>query len=275
MITLLIIGCVTMLILIAFPNLVMKTSNINEDIPNEQKDEYEQVNVEGDYVEVKTGKISANLHSKFNETLLNNTMHVFDSFFTADYFGYYFKSDKMLVKDMDKNVISNLALQGFANKLQKNGTEGVELCVSKEEITNYSKTVLYKDVMFEDLNETILNEVGDFYYKDGKYCGKLLGGKDPVGYNIYHRIVGYNKGSLYLSIYSKFTFCQVVLNNVTKKPDCVFRKTVDDLSTENIIGRAEFSLSPSQEIFNKANTYKFNYLIKGDNLYFHSIEKVI
>ena len=157
----------------------------------------------------------------------------------------------------------------------KVGIEQTDVCVEKNEVLEYARTVLDKQVPIRDVTEKIYNDTGDFVYRDGKYCGKLLGGKDPVGDNIYHRVVAYSKGSVYLDIFTKYTFCQTVYNEKTKEPDCVFRKSLNTEIPDNYLGRAKFSLSPSQAMFDKADTYKFRFKISGNNLYFYSVEKVL
>lgn len=271
----LVIGCIVMGGLIIYSN----TKRTYNDKPNVklpdsiEREEIEQVNVEGPYIEVTNGRLPQELN--ISDKFLKNTIHLFDTAYTGKYFGYYFKEDKKLVKEMEQNVINNIALQGFANKLLQIGIENNETCVDKKEILEYAKTVLDKNVQINDNTEEIFNDTGDFVYRDGKYCGKPLGGKDPVGDNIFHRIVGYSKGSVYLDIYTKYTFCQTVYNEKTKKPDCVFRTSLNTEIPENYLGRTEFSLSPSKEMFDKANTYKFRFKISKDNLYFYSVEKVI
>ena len=164
------------------------TGNTSEPIiPSET----EQVNVEGPYVEVIDGKLPSELNVA--DEFLKNTIHLFDTVYTGKYFGYYFKEDSMLVKNMDPNVIINIAIQGFANKLLKIGNKQTEVCVEKKEILDYARTVLDKQVPIRDITEEIYNDTGDFAYRDGKYCGKLLEGKDPIGDNIYHRVIAYSK----------------------------------------------------------------------------------
>lgn len=271
----LVVGCLVMGGLIIYSN----TKRTYNDKPNvklpdsTEREEIEQVNVEGSYFEVPTGKLPEELN--ITDRFLKNTIHLFDTAYSGKYFGYYFKEDSILVKDMEPNVISNLAIQGFANKLLKVGNEQTEVCVEKKEVLEYARTVLDKFVPIKDISEEIYNETGDFNYKEGKYCGKLLGGKDQVGDNIYHRVIAYSKGSIYLDIFTKYTFCQTVYNEKTKEPDCVFRKSLNTEIPENYLGRTKFSLSPSKEMFDKANTYKFRFKISGNNLYFHSVEKVL
>lgn len=270
----LVIGCIIMFILVMFPQMFYNPNNKKENNnPNIIKED-EQVNIEGVYVEVKNGLIDQDVHPKFNEELLKNILNVFNNDFTGNYFGYYYKQDKILVKDMDKKVLLNLALQKFANDLEIYNDEK-ERCVDKQEITNYYSSIFEKDVIVDHLNETIYNEIGDFYLKDGKYCGKILSGKDPVGYNVYQKVVGYNKGSLYLEIYTKYTFCQVMYNEKTKMPDCVYRKTMDIDNTNNIIKKTQFSFVPPIEIQDKSNTIKYTFKMKDNNLYFYSVEKVL
>lgn len=272
-IILLVIGCFIMGFLILNSNKPNNKKVPVKILPPQEQVEVEQVNVEGPYIEVQNGKLNEGLN--ISDKFLKNTIHLFDTAYTGKYFGYYFKEDKMLVKDMDQNVINNIALQGFANKLKQVGSETDETCVSKDEVINYSKTVLDKDVFVREIEEDIFNETGDFIFKDNKYCGKLLGGKDQIGDNIFHRIIAYSKGSVYLDIYTKFTYCQTIINETTKKPDCIFRSSLNTEIPSNYLGRAEFSLSPSKEMFEKANTYKFRFKISKDNLFLHSVEKVI
>ncbi len=275
----LVVGCLVMTALLTFPNLFAKkennlnNKNVSKEIIEDDTFKEDEINIEGQYVPVKSGVIGEQVHPKLNDTFLKNTIHLFNTDFSGNYFGYYFKQDKILVKDMDKEVILNLALQGFANKISSLGNPN-EICVDKKEIKDYYKNIFDKDIIVSDINKTIYNETGDFNFKNEKYCGELLTGKDTVGYNIYQRIVGYNKGSFYLEIFTKYTFCQVVYNETTKEPDCVFRKTMDIDKTDNILGRAKFSFTPSQEMFDKANTYKYTFKMKDDNLYFYSVEKV-
>lgn len=271
MIVLLLLGCIIMSILLIFPGLVMNSNDNINDL--EENNNIEEVNVEGNYVDVIDTNYE-NIHPKLTSQFVKNTINLFNNDFTGDYFGYYFKQDKILVKDMDKKVLLNLALQKFANELSisKNNNE---VCVNKDEIIKYSKTIFYNDVNLVDVNDTIINDTGDFYLKGDKYCGKLLTGKDFVGYNIYQKIIGYNKGSIHLQIFTKFTFCQVIYNEKNKEPDCVYRNTMDINSTNNIIDTSKFNLIPSNEIFNKGNTYKYTFLMKNDNLYFISVEKAI
>ncbi len=271
MIVVLLIGCVVMAILLIFPGLVMnRNTNINDTI---KEDIIEEVNIEGNYVDVINNNYE-NIHPKFTSQFVKNTINLFNNDFTGDYFGYYFKQDKILVKDMDKKVLLNLALQKFAYELTNSKSSG-EVCVGKDEILKYSNTIFYNDVKLVDINDTIINDTGDFYLKGDKYCGKLLTGKDFLGYNIYQKVVGYNKGSIFLEIYTKYTFCQVIYNEKTKEPDCVYRNTMDINSNNNIIGKSKFSLIPSNEVFNKGYTYKYIFYMKNDNLYFFSLEKMV
>ncbi len=260
----LILGCLIMIGLIIYDS---------QSKPKKEEKVNEPVNVEGPYVETPNGKLPSELD--LTDRYLKNTIHLFDNTYTDKYFGYYFKVDKIFVKDMDQNVINNIAIQGFANKLLDVGSEINEVCVTKKEVEEYSKKVLYKDVSFIENMDIIYNDTGDFQFKDDKYCGKLLGGKDQIGDNIFHRIVGYSDGSLYLDIYTKYTYCQTIYNEETKKPECIFRSTLNIDTTDNYLGKAEFSLSPSKEMFDKANTYMFRYKKEKDNLYFYSVEKVI
>ncbi len=271
----LVFGCIIMFFLIMFPQKIANPKEVNnkENDYIDDEETNEEINIEGEYVEVKDGLIDQEVHPKFNETLLDNILNVFNNDFTGNYFGYYYKQDNKYVKDMDKNVLLNLALQKFADDIESYKDEK-ERCVDKQEIINYYSSIFEKDVVVEDLNEKIFNETGDFYYKDGKYCGKALMGKDPIGYNVYQKVIGYNKGSLYLEIFTKYTFCQVMYNESTKLPDCIYRKTMDIDSKDNILGRTKFAFIPSKEIQNKSNTIKYTFKMKGNNLYFYSVENI-
>lgn len=255
--------------------ILFSKKEVNNKLPKsviEEEQKIEKVNIEGPYIEVD-GRLPNELN--ITDRFLKNTIHLFDTVYTGKYFGYYFKEDKLLVKDMSQNVINNIALQGFANKLLEVGSENEEVCAPKSEILEYAKTVLDKTIPIIEVYDEIYNDTGDFIYRDGKYCGNLLSGKDPVGDNIYHRIIGYSKGSLYLDIYTKYTFCQTVYNNKTNEPDCVFRTSLNTEIPENYLGREKFSLTPPKEFFDKADTYMFRFKIDNNNLYFYSVEKVI
>ena len=122
MIVLLLLGCIIMSILLIFPGLVMnRNDNIND---LEENNNIEEVNVEGNYVDVIDTNYE-NIHPKLTSQFVKNTINLFNNDFTGDYFGYYFKEDKILVKDMDKKVLLNLALQKLANELSisKNTTD--------------------------------------------------------------------------------------------------------------------------------------------------------
>lgn len=243
------------------------------------KDIKQPVNSEQNEVETKdvTKELDINslaVKDLYNQVDVFNDLSSYDENYNKNYFGYFFRKDETLVKDIPdplkvmigiKNVSPNDADLRYYNDFE------ISEDVVKESIQKIFGNIQYQNV---DTPSYICSSGHKYNSSSHKYSNSLTacGFECYEGLLIETVIVKAEEVNDDLNIYVKPEFSKTI-NTCDSEKTCS-KEIYSDINIQNKVASVDCNQKNNDSYIEKLDTYKFMYKKDGISYYFQGVQKV-